>query len=173
MTATQFLSLEEELIREAGPYLFNVTSQLIAPWVERTFNVLQRAGAFPEPPEELVGEDIEVEYDNPMSKAHNLGVVTSMSRAIEISGPLAAADPAVHDNLDADATYREIWNRLGNPRNLLRDPRMVGEMREARSQMAEAQQNAGLITEGAKAAQSLSQAAMAGQNANDDNNAAA
>lgn len=161
MTATQVLKLDEETLRVLGPFLGNVISELIAPVVERTFAIALRGGLLPPPPPALEGEAIEVEFVSPIAKAQRLGEVTALSQFLDITNPMRAVNGEVDDNLDMDLAYRMAADRLGVPKVVLRDKRLVEQVREARGEAQQAEADAESAERAAAAAQSAGQAMAA------------
>jgi hypothetical protein len=68
MTATEINARKEEFIREIGPVFGRLESDYTGPKVERTFQIMLRAGAFPPIPPVLQGQSIRFEYESPVKK---------------------------------------------------------------------------------------------------------
>lgn len=161
MTATQVLKIDEETLRVLGPVLGRMQSEIIGPTVARTFGIALRAGMLPPPPEALLRGSIEVEYVSPIAKAQRLSEASAIASFYEVTGPMRAGDPAIDDNVDADAAYRHVWDRMGAPLQLLRDPKAVETRRKARQEAAREEAESARMAEQAKAAQSATQALAA------------
>lgn len=68
MTATEVMQRKEEFIREMGPAFGRLETDYTSHKVERTFNIMLRAGALPPIPEILQGKSIHFEYESPVKK---------------------------------------------------------------------------------------------------------
>ena len=157
MTATQFLEVLEEVYRILHPYVAAGQSEWFAPMIERTLLILLRAGALLPLPEELEGEDFEIEFTSPIARAQALVEVQGVARTIELMAPMWQADPTILlDNQQGDETYRYVAEKLGQPQRLLRAPAEVVELRRQR---AEAEQAAATQDSVVQLAQAAGQAA--------------
>lgn len=165
MTATHVLKLDEQSLRQIGPYLGRMQNELLGGAIERSFGILFRAGILPPPPEELEGEELEVEYVSPIAKAQRLSEVSAYGTLMEVTAPLVAADQEVLDNLDRDFAFRDIGDRLGVPKDAFKDPNEVERIRAGRAELAEQAIETEQLERGAAAAQSAGQAAAAFKNA--------
>lgn len=142
MTATEFLGFQEENLRLMAPNLARVQSQGLSPFLARRYRILERAGALPEPPDDLDGVAIELEYVSPLAKLQKAGEARAVLSWAGGLSQLAQAtgDAGVMDNLDADASAAILHEAYGPPPAALRDPRKRDELREQRRQMLAQQQ---------------------------------
>lgn len=143
MTATEFLGFQEEKLRQMGPNLARIQSQGLSPLLTRRFRIMQRAGAFPPPPDELTNRRLEIAYVSPLAKMQK----ASLGKAVlNYAGSLsqlaqATGDPAVMDNLDGDAAAEVLHDAMGPPPSVKRDPAERDKIRDARAkQQADQQQ---------------------------------
>jgi len=165
MTATQVIHITEQVMQTMNPVLGRMQAEDLGPKIDRLFGIMLRGGMLAEPPEAVQGREIRVEYVSPVAKAQRLGEVRALSQHMEIAGGLAAVDPSVYDNLNLDEAFRDAADLLGMSRRLLRDPKLVEQMRQARREAADQQaqmEQAGSMAEafktGAQGAQALNQA---------------
>jgi hypothetical protein len=165
MTATHVLKLDEESLRVIGPFLGRAQNELLGPMIARTYGIIGRMGGLPPLPAALDREAIEVEYVSPVAKAQRLSEATAYGQLFDLSGPMTEADQQVWDNLDRDAAYRTMAERLGVPKSDMRDPRAVARIRRERAEEIARQADAEELETTARAAQSAGQAAMAFKNA--------
>ena len=139
MTATEVIQRNEEKMRLLGPVLGRLQSELLKPLIDRAFNILLRKGAFPQAPDFLSGQDIDIEYVSPLAKAQKSTDLSSINRAMEMLGGLANVAP-VFDYIDFDALVKHIADVVGLPQKLLKMQSQVNAEREKQAAQAAEQQ---------------------------------
>jgi len=139
MTATEVLSRNEEKMRLLGPVLGRLQSELLQPMIARSFGLLLRGGLLPPAPEELQGQDIEIEYVSPLAKAQKLTDLQSMLRGFEVLMQVNEIAPVL-DYLDTDKLVKYLVEVTGIPARVVRSDAEVVEMREAQQEQAVQQQ---------------------------------
>jgi hypothetical protein len=139
MTATEVLQRNEEKMRLLGPVLGRLQAELLQPLISRSFALLLRAGLLPEPPEELQGQDIDIEYVSPLAKAQKLTDLQAMLRGFEILLQVSQVAP-VTDYLDSDAMVQYLVETAGLPARIIRGVDEVEEVRRAQAEQAAMQQ---------------------------------
>tara|TARA_R110000851_G_scaffold71817_4_gene159558 strand:- start:481 stop:1194 length:714 start_codon:yes stop_codon:yes gene_type:complete len=139
MTATEVLSRNEEKMRLLGPVLGRLQSELLQPMIARSFALLLRSGLLPPAPEELQGQDIEIEYVSPLAKAQKLTDLQSMLRGFEVLMQVNEIAP-VTDYLDTDKLVKYLVEVTGIPARVVRSDSEVAEMREQQQEQAAQQQ---------------------------------
>lgn len=151
MTATEVIQRKDEFIREVGPVFGRFESDYTTPLVERTFNVLLRAGAFLPIPDILAGQNLEFQFESPISKIREQIRATAMKLFIAEKVELAAAlgDPSILDLIDMDEATRIDADSISLPNGVLRPRQAVEELRAARQ---EAQQQAEALAAAQQAA---------------------
>jgi len=165
VTAEEINARRAESLIMLGPVLERLQLELLAPAIERTFAICQRAGLFPQAPSALQGQDMTIEYVSMLQIAQQAAKTSGMDRIIQIAGNLAGVDPAVMDNLDIDYYFERYNYLMNNDPKIIRDPRVVAEIRKRRQQ-AQAQQEAAQQADSAQklavGAQTLSQTDVGG-----------
>jgi hypothetical protein len=142
MTATEVLQRNEEKMRLLGPVLGRLQAELLQPLISRSFALLLRAGLLPAPPEELQGQDIDIEYVSPLAKAQKLTDLQSMLRGFEIMLQVSQVAP-VMDYLDDDKLVQYLVEVTGMPARVIKSQDEVNRMRRQQAeQQAQAQQQA-------------------------------
>ena len=143
MTATEVLQRNEEKMRLLGPVLGRLQSELLQPMISRSFALLLREGLLPPAPEQLQGQDIDIEYVSPLAKAQRLTDLQSMLRGFEVMLQVAEIAP-VMDYLDSDKLVQYLVDVTGIPARVIRGQEEVAQIRrqkaEAEAQQAEMQQ---------------------------------
>lgn len=134
-TATEVLIQQEEKMRVMGPQLARLQTEFLDPFIARLFQVMFRAGAFAPPPEILAQyPGLSAEYVSPLARAQKAQRGAATVRALQAIQPIAAVDPSAMDNIDVDATVRDLADAFGMPAKNLRDPREVAQVRAQRQQ---------------------------------------
>jgi hypothetical protein len=161
MTATEVLQRNEEKMRLLGPVLGRLQAELLQPLISRSFALLLRSGLLPPAPEELQGQDIDIEYVSPLAKAQKLTDLQSMLRGFEIMMQVSQVAP-VMDYLDDDKLVQYLVEVTGMPARIIKSDAEVARMRreqaeaqaeaQARQLQAENAANAGQAAPAIKAA---------------------
>lgn len=165
MTATEVAERHEEKLLMLGPVLERLHNELLDPLIESTFTRLVKSGVLPPPPEELQGQDVEVEFVSMLAQAQRAIGTNSVDRFVGSLGAIAQVKPEVLDKFDADEWADVYSDMLGVDPTLIVADDKVAMVRQQRAQaQAQAQQMAQL-EQGAKAANQLAGADTSGQNA--------
>lgn len=152
MTATEVAERHEEKLLMLGPTLERLHDEALNPLVERAFGRMLTLGLLPPPPEEMNGQELNVEFISMLAQAQRAVGVNGTDRFLMGLGTMAQMKPEVMDKLDADQAVDIYADQLGV------DPRIiVGNEKVAliRQQRAQAQQAAAA----AEMANSMSQTA--------------
>lgn len=158
VTAREIAERHEEKLIVLGPVLEALDHGLLQPVVETTFNYMQQSNLLPEPPEELQGQAIKVEYISLLAQAQKMVGTAAIERVVGFAGSLAQIKPQALDNIDEDVMVREFADQVGPPVESIRTPEMVAQIRERRAQAAQAQQMMEQAQPMANAARLLSEA---------------
>lgn len=127
---------------------------------------MSRGGLIPDPPEEIAGRPIEIEYVSMLAEAQKAVATGAIERVFQVAGNLAAVKPEVLDNIDFDAAIDEYATLLGTSPKIIRDPAAVAELRRKKEEAAQAQQMAQAAPAMVQGAKVLSQTDVGGgQNA--------
>lgn len=145
MTATEAQIRFEMMQRLLGPTFWRIVSEKFEPTLNRVFNIMLRAGAFPPVPGVLVERalagnppQIDFNYNGPLARAQRQEDVTAIERTYSMAAAISTAkggDPTVFDNLDDDVAIQTAAERLGAPQTLLVDKDKRDAMRQNRQQM--------------------------------------
>jgi len=139
VTATEIAERKEEKLLMLGPVLERLEDELLDPLIDRTFAVMQRRGRFLpgsnlEPPEELSGAELRIEYVSILAQAQRAVGTSSMDRLAQRFAFIAPLRPDVLDKWDVDADIEDYAERLGVNPKVLRSEDEVEEDRAARVQ---------------------------------------
>lgn len=155
----------EEKLLALGPVLEGTNDALLDPLTDIQFAIMQRFGLVPEPPQELAGQDLRVEYESIMAKAQKLVGVAGTERFIAFAGNMAAAFPEVLDRVDSDQVIDEYGDMMGVSSQVIRPIEAAQQIRQQRAKAQQAAQMAERAPQMAGAAKQLSETDMSTDNA--------
>ena len=174
MTAREVLERTQEKLQQLGPVVQRMQFEFLSPIIERVYNILDRAGVFPQPEDEelqtvLANEEIRIEYISPLEQAQKISGITGIEQLTVFVAQLAQIKPEIVDKLD----YTEIVNKyaemIGTPDSIRRSDDDYAELMAQRQQqqqqmeqMAQAQQMAQMAAPAAQAAKNFNDATKDG-----------
>lgn len=158
ITAREIDERHEEKLLALGPVLEQLNQDLLDPLIDITFSVMERQGMIPEPPEELQGMELKVEYVSIMAQAQKMIGVSGLERFISIAGQVVSVsgDPTAIDKVNVDQFFDEYGNLLSVPPSIIRSDEHVAAMRAQRAKAHQAAQMAQQVPVLAKTAKDLS-----------------
>lgn len=165
MTATEVAERQQEKIMMMGPVLEKLQNEMLDPFLDRLFNILERNMLLPIPPEELQGQQIQVEYVSILAQAQKAIGVNAISRVLGFIGGVTPIKQDAIDVFDVDEAIREVAKLEGIPSRLMPSVQMVQQIRDQRAQAQQMQQQLAMADQAAKAAKSASLAKMDTDNA--------
>ena len=144
MTATEVVQRNQEKMRILGPALSRLQSELLQPMIIRIFNIMLRNGMFPEAPEILLNQEVDVEYVSPAALAQRGEELNSIVKGLELFGNVSQLAPQTLDYIDPPGLIKNLIKILGLPATMIRSDKEVQqiaeEKAEANQQQAEMQQ---------------------------------
>lgn len=155
-TATEVVERKEEKLIALGPVLERSKDELHDPLIDRAFMMMDRASLIPEPPEELRGMKLRVEYVSILAQAQKLVGVVGHERFLQGASALVAVWPEARHKVNVFQAIDDYNDMLGN------NPKLVvpdDEARQAADAEAKAMRDmaqAKSIKDSASAAGSLS-----------------
>lgn len=162
ITAREIAERHEEKLLMLGPVLERLHNEMLKPLVDITFQKIVRAGLLRgelEPPKELAGQDLEVEFVSTLAQAQRAVGVQSVDRLVGTVASLSAIKPEVLDKLDADQVVDTYADMLGVDPSLIVADDQVAVIRKQRQAQQQAQQMAAMaapMKDMAQAAESAS-----------------
>ena len=169
MTATQVNAINNEQIMMIGPVYERLDHELLDPFIRRVFGIMDRFGLLPEPPEELAGQELKIEYISMLAQAQQMVGLDGIDRLTQFTGTVARFQPDVLDVFDVDSALDEYARMLGTKASLIRSDEKIAQIRQERArqqaqseQLAAAQQMAQSANAGAGALRQASDAAAGG-----------
>ena len=166
MTATEIIARKEEFIRVIGPVFGRLESDYIGHIVERTFGIMDRAGALPPRPDYLQNVKITFRFKSPIQQARKQMEIAGLSQSMQFLAPLAEVQPDILDNFDGDVITRDAPKWGGMPNKWMRSLKDVEARRAQRAQDSSMQQTlaaAGPVSQAIKNVSGAEQA-LAGAN---------
>lgn len=169
MTAREVAERHEEKMLMLGPVLERLENELLDPLIERVFAIMDRMGLLPQPPEDLGGKLLQVEYISVLAQAQRMVGIEGIERLSRFVGEFAPLKPEVLDKVDFDEAIEQYARKLGVPAAVVVSDEAVAVLREQRAeqqaqmeQMAAVQQAAQTAQQGAGAINQMAQAAEGG-----------
>jgi hypothetical protein len=168
ITAREIAERHEEKLLMLGPVLERLHDELLSPMIELTFSRLLEAGLLPPPPQELEGEDLNVEFVSMLAQAQRAVGTQAVDRLLGTVGAIAQLRPEVLDKLDADQVVDTYADMLGvDPSLIVADDKVV-LVRRTRAQQERAAQMAAAAPGMAKAARDMGSIDTGSKNAYTD-----
>jgi hypothetical protein len=165
ITAREVDERHEEKMLQLGPVLERLQDELLDPLIDRVFNILLERGQLPPPPEEMQGMELRVEYISIMAQAQKLLGTAAVERLASFTGSLLQAKPDLIDKINWDKMVDEYARMLGTKSDLVVPDETVQQLRAARAQAAQAQQQSAAMQQAAEGAKTLSETDTEGDNA--------
>jgi hypothetical protein len=161
-TATEINARREEKLIQLGPVIERFANEVLDPLIDRTFAIMLRRGLLPEPPPEIAGQPIKVEYVSMLAQAQKAAKTAGIERILQLLGNLVGAVPDIMDNLDTDVAVEDYADGLDlNPR-VIRPMKEVQALRAKRAQDQQQAQTLMATDALSKAGKNLSQTQVGG-----------
>lgn len=150
-TAYEWQVRVQTLRQMMGPMFGRFQAEFLQPLIERAFGIVWRANIrsrfalVGQPPQTLLNRSFTVRYLSPLARAQKLEDVSAMDvyEADLANKAQALQDPSILDVYDWEEAAREKAQLRGIKQTLIRDARMVMQMRQQRQEaQAQAQQQA-------------------------------
>jgi hypothetical protein len=166
VTAREIAERHEEKLLMLGPVLESLHNEMLQPFVEITFAKMMRAGLFGqgtelEPPQELHGQDLDIEFISTLAQAQRAVGTSSVDRLIGTIASMSQIWPEAKDKLDPDQAIDVYSDMLGvDPGLIVADDKvaLIRKGRAQQQQMAQAAAMAPAMKDMAGAAKDVSQA---------------
>lgn len=165
-TATEIDRRSAEQLVMLGPVLERSNNEALSPAIERTFNIMNRAGLIPPAPAQVQGQHVKVEFKSMLADAQAAVGTIAIERTLGLAGNLVAVQQDIMDNINTDETIQEYARKLRLDPKLIRDDKQIAQIRADRAKAQQEAQAAQAAPEIAKAGKTLSETQTgAGQNA--------
>ena len=137
MTAEEIRTRVELMQRVLGPTLGRLESEYLDPMIARGFRMMLEGDAFPIPPADITeagAQQLEVHYSGPLARSERMAEISAADRWIGSLAQVANVDPTVMDIVDTDEYARLSGENLDVPEQLIRNKRLVEEVRKQRAE---------------------------------------
>lgn len=165
VSAQEIIEKKQEKLVMLGPVLNRLNDELLDPIIDRAFKIMLKRGMVPEPPQELQGADIAVEYTSVLHQAMKMAGLQGVQQLAGYVTSLAPAFPDVLDAFNADASVDEMATMLGASPKLINDAETRRRIRDGRAQEQAQQMAMAQAQQSAQTAQTLSHTNTTDQNA--------
>lgn len=143
-TAREVEELHSEKLMMLGPIFEMFKMEVLDILINLIFNYALDAGIVPPAPEDIQGQELNIEYVSMVAQAQKMSGVVATNQYLGVMYNLAQANPSVLDNLNFDAITRKVAKMIGVEPIMLNDEEVVAQIREQRAQeqaqMAQQQQ---------------------------------
>ena len=134
-TATEIMELAGEKATLAVAVVGNIIDEGIEPSIDRTFTIEMDAGRMPEPPPEIYGEELEVEYLGQLAQAQKKWIESQgVQQGLALSIPFWEHFPEAKDIINSIETQRKILVGTGWPQEGIRSKEEVEEIQRVRAE---------------------------------------
>lgn len=162
-TATEIQAKLTEKMQVIGPVIENLLSESLQPKLKRIFGILKRSGMIPPPPDSMKGIPLDIQFVSILALAQKSASTGGIEALMKMIGELGQVHPEVLDIPDFDEAIQEYSDLLGNKQKLLKGPKVIAAIRQARAKQQQDQQKAEMMAhaattadKGASAANTLS-----------------
>lgn len=159
-TAEEVREKASEKLLALGPVLEQLNQDLLDPLIDLAFDMMMRQGLVPEPPQQLQGMALRVEYVSVMAQAQKLVGIASIERFAGFAMNIIAQskDPSHLDKIDIDQLLDVYADIVSLPPHIVRTDDDVQAIRDGRAQAQKAQAAQQLLVNMGKTAKDLSAA---------------
>ena len=162
----ELLMRNQEALLQLGPALLRLHDDFFKQLIDRTFMQQIEAETLPEPPEELQGQPLEIEFVSALAMAQQQVSVGNIERTAGFTGSLVEMGfEEAKDKFDADRAVDAFAEMTGTPPEVIRTDDQVERIRKQRAEQMEEQRQAELQAQQAQANSQEAQAQAALANA--------
>lgn len=166
-TATEVAALEQEKVMMLGPVLERLHTELLDPLVTNCFAFMVEKDLIPEPPEELQGRELNVEYISVLADQQRNSAVSGIIKTVQEIGMIGQFKPEALDKLDVDATIDMLADMNSVPPSMIVAGNKVALVRNQRAEQEQAAMQQQQAINAAQGLKDLSQAVSATPSAQD------
>lgn len=146
MTATEVAERNSEKLMVLGPVVESHQTDILDPTIEGEFNFLLASGALDPIPEELAGQNINIEFTSILAQAQKMPQAAAIRSVLNDVGGMAQLSPEVLDKIDFDQAVDELGSIEGVPAKVIRSDDVVAELRRQRAEQQAQQQQMQMIS---------------------------
>lgn len=164
ITAREIEERHEEKLWALGPVLEGLNKDFLDPLIDWIFAKLVKDGRIPDPPSEIQGARLKVEYVSVMARAMKMVDLGTLDRFMTFVSNYAQLDRGVLDKIDSDQVIDLYADMTGVPSGVVRSDEDVAKIREQRVKAQQQQQQLEALNQAAQAAKTASEANLGGDN---------
>lgn len=164
ITAREVAEKHEEKLLALGPVLERLNTELLDPVINRVFNILQRNGVLPLPPEELRNKELNVEYVSVLAQAQRMVSTGSVERVAQFAAGLATIWPDSRHKIDAAQAIDDYAESIGINPAIIRSDDIVAQMVAQEQQQAQQAQMMAMAQQAAETAKATGEASIKDDN---------
>lgn len=163
MTATQALIRSQEKGALLAPVVSRQRSEFLNVIITREMQILEDAGAAPEPPEALLasGAGLNIEYESPLARAQKAEQAAGIMRTVDIMNVLTPLDPSVKHKLNLPKALELVAYIYSCPAELIRGDEEWMELVQREQEAIAEQEKAAMAMEATKGVSNLANAERA------------
>lgn len=153
ITAREVEERHEEKLIALGPVLERTNDELLDRVVDRAFGMMLAAGLIPEPPDQVKGTKLKVEYISILAQAQKLVGVVGQDRFLQSALALAEVFPSVVNKINSNRVIDSYADMLGIDPTLVRPDDEADAISAEQAQAAQAERDAAVAKDMANAVQ--------------------
>jgi hypothetical protein len=163
VTAVEIDARRAEALLMLGPVLTRMDQDGLRIAIDRTFAIAARAGILPDPPPEIAGLPIQIDYKSMLALAQEATEAAGIERTLGLAGNMAGVlGPEVMDGIDGDYALEKYSKLMNNDPKLIRSPEQRDQIRSNRQQQQQQAQQVAMAEQLAQGAKTLSETDMGG-----------
>lgn len=134
-TAREIIELSSEKMSQMGPLVDRQETETLPRIIERVLSIGFRLGLFPEAPNSIKGQGLNVSFDSILSRAQRQSDITPIMDTVESAIAMSnnAQIGEMLDNIDFDAVIRKIADLNGIDPRLIKPQDVVNSIRQERA----------------------------------------
>lgn len=142
MTIREVQERTEEKMLMLGPVVTRLINELLDWVIDWTFNEAIQQELIPEPPEEIQGVELKVNYVSMLAQAQKMVGRIPVEQYMQFIATYGEIYPEIADALDVDAAVDAFATFADTPATMVRPKEVRDEMRKARAEAQQAQMQA-------------------------------
>jgi len=139
-SATEIDARREEKLVLLGSVLERFENEALDPAVARIYQIMDRAGLIPEPPDSIQGMQLKIQYISILATAQQAVAAIPTERFVALIGQVAGAAPIALQIPNWDSLLRNYADAIGVKTRDLNTPQQVAELQQEQEKQIEAQQ---------------------------------
>lgn len=136
-SATEIDARKEEKLILLGPVLERFENEALDPGINRVFQIMDRVGLIPDPPESITGRDIKIEYVSILSVAARALSVVPTERFLQLIGGVVPLYPKAINIPNFENLIRDYGTAIGVNARSMNPSRVTEQMNKAADDLAQ------------------------------------